>query len=313
VCGLYQKHFPRIPGALPIGNPREPVSWAHVKSHGAKLAAKYGITARWTGCACLGSFDRSHLLARRLSTAAHFYGASFGTEAGLIIDAENAANALYESLANGAAIVHDDPQNIFRAEQVHRALRPRLLVDPPVSSLAVFYPVESEMLQMPGFSWETLLDRCAKLRQGTDFDLCDADMIKDGYLAKKHDLFFLTTAHLREETARAIIEFGRRRRVWLYKDSNPAVLYRSTTLVELAAKRGLPIGDATKPGTSGLVRFAGWQEPMAHVVPDVFKIPDRGQPCYRTLHRQHESCYFPQRQTFEIITRSWLPGGAYES
>lgn len=303
VCALYQRHFPGVCGALPVGNVREPASWAHVKSHGAKLAAKYGITTRWTGCAHMKSFDRSHLLARRLASAAHFYGSPFGTEAALILDAANAANALYESLANGASMVHDDPQNIFRALEVHASLRPRLLVDPPICTGAVFYPVETEMLQMPGFAWETLLGRCAKLRREMDYDVCDSDMIRDGYLAKQRDLFFLTEAYLREETAAAIVDFARQQgRVWLFKDSDPKILFQSTNLTEMAKKRGLMVGDVKNVGAVGLVRFTDWQEPfLPRKTPDAFKIPDRGQPCYRTMHRQHESCYFPQEQSFEIL------------
>jgi hypothetical protein len=236
-----------------------------------------------------------------LASAAHFYGASFGTEAALILDADNAANALYESLANGAAIVHDDPANIFRAEAVHRALRPELLVDPPVCATAVFYPVETEMLQMPGFAWTTLVERCAKLRQGTDFDVCDSDMIRDGYLATKQDLFLLTHSHLREETAGVIVDWATKRgRLWLYNDSDAEILYRSTTVVAMAAKRGISMVDAAKAGATGIVRFADWREPIGRMTSPAFKIPDGGQPCYRTLHMRHESCYFPQRQSFEI-------------
>jgi hypothetical protein len=306
VCGLYQRHFPGVCGALPVGNVREPVSWAHVKSHGAKLAAKYGITTRWTGCACMKSFDRSHLQARRLASAAHFYGSLFGTEAALILEADNAANALYESLANGASMIHDDPQNIFRAEQVHRTLRPRLLVDPPRCTAAVFYPVESEMLEIPGFEWRTLLARCAKLREGTDFDVCDSDMIRDGYLAGHRDLFLLTPAHVREETARALVAWAAKSgRVWLFKDADPAVLYRPTTLAGLARALGIPIHDASKVGPSGLVRFHDWAAAVRHVLPqNRFTIPDGGRPCYRTLHREHESCYFPSEQRFELRRRT---------
>lgn len=294
VCTLYRRHFPGLPGALPIGCPREPTSWAMVKSHAARLAAKHGLTARWTGCAHLKSFDRSHLLARRLSSAAHFYGAPFGTEAALIIDSDNAANALYESLANAAAIVHDDPQNIFRTLAVHRALRPKLLVDPPVCSLAVFYPSETEMLQTANFAWDAFVDRSAALRRVTDYDICDSTMIADGYLAGKRDLLLLTKADVPEETARAMVEFAKRARVWLYGDADAAVLHGTTTLAEMAARAG----------AAGLVRFNDWHEPVAHAAPGEFRIPAGGQPCYRTRHQHHESCYFPERQTFEILERA---------
>lgn len=305
VCGLYRKHFPGLPGGLPVGFTAESIAYGQIKSRAAKLAAKYGLTARWTGSAHLGSFDRSHLPARRIASAAHFYGAPFGTEAALILDADNAANALYESLANGSSIIHDDPQNILRAAEVHAALRPKLITDPPVASVAVFYPVESEMLQMEGFSWAVLADRCAELRRVTDYDVCDTTMIAEGYLAKKRDLFFLTDAHLREETAKAIVEFAAGGgRVWLHDNAEVTVLYQSDTLTGLAAKRGVMMCDLKSVGTTGLYRFADVRLTGQHIVRDVFSIRDKGEPCYRTMHRRHESCYFPKEQRFEIQQRA---------
>jgi hypothetical protein len=304
VCGLYQRDFPGVAGALPIGFVGEGMAEGQVKSRSVKLAAKYGLTSRWTGCAQLGSFDRSHLPARRIASAAQFYGSPFGTEAALILNADNAADALYESLANGSSMIHDDPQNIFRAAAVHKAMRPKLIVDPPVTSIAVFYPVESEMLQMPGFAWDTLDRRCAQLRRATDYDICDTEMIRDGYLATKSDLVFLTSAHLRDETAGAILAFAADRgRVWLYKDAEVAVLYRAATLVELAAGRGLSMADTDRVGTTGLYRFDDWRQIASHAARRAFAIPDRGEFCYHTLHRQHESCYFPEDQTFEVRVR----------
>ena len=208
VCRLYRKHFPGIPGGLPIGFVPEDIHIGQIKSRAAKLAAKYGLTSRWTGCAHLGSFDRSHLLARRISSAAHFYGSPFGTEAALIIAVHNAANALYESLANGALQIHDDPQNILRVADMQKALRPALLVDPPQTPVSVFYPVEDEMLQLSGFSWRSLVKRCAEFRRLMDYDVCDSFMVADGYLRAKTDLVFPVTTHLRVETGLAIAQFA---------------------------------------------------------------------------------------------------------
>ena len=301
VCGLYRTHFPGIPGGLPVGFVKESVQQGQIKSRAAKLAAKYGLTARWTGSANLGSFDRSHLPARRLASAAHFYGARYGTEAALIINAENAANALYESLANGSSMIHDDTQNIFRAAAVHAALRPKLLVDPPDTAIAVFYPVESEMLEMPGYNWTVFVNRSAEFRHVTDYDICDSTMIADGYLAKKRDLFFLTSAHLPQETAHAIAEFAARNgRVWLHEQAEVSVLHQPDTLTGLASKRGVTPRGLENVGPTGIYRFADVRQTASHVTQAVFRIPDNGEPCYRTMHQRHESCYFPKRQHFDI-------------
>jgi len=305
VCGLYKKHFPGVPGGLPIGFVQEDMMIGQIKSRAAKLAAKHGLTARWTGCAFLGSFDRSNLLARRLASAAHFYGAPFGTEAALIVDAENAANALYESLSNGAALIHDDPQNILRSVEVQQAMRPTMVVDPPVTPIAVFYPVESNMLQLDAFDWKELVDRCAEFRRLTDYDVCDATMIADGYLARKRDLFFAMNTHIREDTAEAVVAFAATGgRVWLYKNASVAVLHATTTLAELAAKRGLTVRDVDAIDATGLYRCTDWRQTLPHIASGTFTIPDEGQECYRTLHQHHESCYFPKKQRFEIRKRA---------
>lgn len=304
VCGLYKKHFPGIPGALPLGFVQEQISVGQIKSRAAKLAAKHGLTSRWTGCAVLGTFGRSNLLARRIASAAHFYRSPFGTEAALTLEAGNAANGLYESFANGASLIHDDPENIFRAIEVHKNLRSTLIVDPPKTSTVVFYPVEDNLLQIDGFSWETLINRCAELRRVTDYDVCDSYMIRDGYLKGKRDLFLLVNSHLREDTARAAVEFAATSgRIWFFGDSQVAILHQPTTLDEMAAKRGLKVLGPDQVEPTGMYRFTDWRETVPHVVRDVFRIPDDGQEHYRAMHWSHESCYFPSKQRFEIRER----------
>ncbi len=300
-CGLYKKHFPGIDGALPLGFVGERIETGQIKSLAAKLAAKHGVTARWTGCAHLQSFDRSHLPARRIASSAHFYGAPFGTEAALTINADNAANALYESQANGASLVHDDPQNMFRALAVHERLRPKLLVDPPDTSVAVFYPVEDELLSIDGFSWKLLLRRCADFRRLTDYDVCDSFMIADGYLKTKRDLIIPVSSHLREETACAVAAFAAKNgRVWLYEDTELTILLNPLTFEKIAARYGLTEHDTERAESTGLYRFTDWQQTIPYIVPTEFKIPSGGTSCIRTMHKRHESCYYPERQDFEI-------------
>jgi len=233
-CGLYAKHFPGIKGGLPMGFVQEQMFSCQIKSLAAKMAAKHGLTARWTGTTHLGSFDRSHLLARRIATAAHFYGAPYGTEASLILEANVAANGLYESLANGTSLIHDDPQNIFRAAEVHQRLRPQLIVDPPETSVALFYPFEDQILEIDSLAWETLVDRCAACRRILDYDVCDSYLIADGFLKTKRDLIFVGPCTMREMTARAVVDFARTGgRVWLYGDADIKIMYTENTLTGL--------------------------------------------------------------------------------
>jgi hypothetical protein len=162
------------------------------------------------------------------------------------------------------------------------------------------------MLQIADFSWATFAGRCAEFRHVTDYDVCDSTMIADSYLAKKRDLFFLTNAHLRQETARSIVEFAvSGGRVWIHDKAEVTVLHQSDSLTGLAAKRGVTTtGDLKSVGTTGLYRFADVQLTASHLVQAAFAIRADGEPCYRTMHRRHESCYFPRKQRFEIQRRA---------
>ena len=305
VCRVYQKYFPHTPSNLAIGALDEPAYVGQIKSRAVKIGAKYKRTARFTG---LGGhpFGRGNLYSRRVASAAHFYGTAFGTEAALFVPREHAASNLYEGLANGASQVHDDPQNIFRAAEVHRDLRPKLLVDPPVTPVAVLYPLESEMLKTPGFSWGEFVACCAEFRRVIDYDVCDSHMIADGYLAGKRDLVIPVTSYLPEQTVKAIVQLAADRgRVWLYGDTVVKTLHSPSTLETLAAQRKLAIRDLKQVGQVGLYHFHDWQETVPHLIQDAsqFQIADNSKPCYRTLHQHHESCFFPDEERLELRTR----------
>jgi len=129
---------------------------------------------------------------------------------------ENAANGLYEALANGAVIIHDDPQNIFRAEEVHQKLRPAMFVSPPVCRAAVLYPLADELYSINDFRLDNFIERAAELRHQCDYDICDQHMIADGYLQKIDDLLVLVPTAIDEMALSLIREFLRRGgRLWL--------------------------------------------------------------------------------------------------
>jgi hypothetical protein len=196
VYGLIRRHFPRLRAAVPIGHCAEAPN-GQSKSLCVKAMATLDrqFTVRWTGMAVLGEFSRSNVLACRVSSIARFYGVEFGEEAALIIDAGNAAAALYEGLANGMSMLHNDIGNIRRAGTVSTELFDRMVVDPPVNTVALFYPAEQEMLEafeeQPCAFIDHYIARAAELRHRTDYDICDALMIADGCLAGKAELVFV--------------------------------------------------------------------------------------------------------------------------
>ena len=234
-CGVICSHFKEIDIAVPVGFVDESLPVGQIKSLAVKAAAEFDMIIRWTGMAHLGSFEKSNVLARRFSSAAHFYNTEFATEAALILSEDNAANGLYESLANGASIIHDDPQNIFRAFDVHKKLRPKIIIDPPITSVAVFYPVETELLEgqilersfpekLTDFT-ATFVSRASEFRRVADYDICDSYMIKDGFLRGKTDIFFVINCSIPEDVVLLLIDFAKTcGRVWIYSDVEPILL-----------------------------------------------------------------------------------------
>ena len=204
VCAIFRKHFPHTRAALPIGCKEEMLTNAQIKSWSAKIAAKYHITARWTGWCLHNTFDASHTSTRRVSTAAQFYGADFGLETPLYLGEETAPHALFEVLSNNAVIIHNDPGNIFRAFDVYQSMRDYTQAVPFQCDKAVFYPVEGEMLDKID-SYEAYKQECAKLRRFCDFEVADTLMLKDGY---RKELIFLPNVPILAETAELVQKIG---------------------------------------------------------------------------------------------------------
>lgn len=204
VCAIVRKHFPTTRLALPIGCVGEKLHYGQIKSRSAQIAAKYNITARWTGWCLDGVYEWSHIGTRRVSTAAKFYGADFGLETPLHLGEDTAPHALFEVLSNNTTIIHNDPGNIFRAYDVYKPLRNYSTAIPFECDKAVFYPLEGEQLDKINFYDEYRLD-CAELRRHCDYEVADFLMLKDGYTK---DLIFTPNAPILRETAELIKKIG---------------------------------------------------------------------------------------------------------
>lgn len=228
-----RRHFPRHEIAVPLGFPFEKLWVGQIKSQAVKISAKHRLVARWTGMAWLKSFERTNVLARRFASAAHFYGTEFATEAASTLTPDNAANGLYEALANGATLIHDDPGNMFGAEEVHRKLRPMLRGGPPVCRAAVLYPLCDELYEIDDFQLDPFIDRAASLRRQCDYDICDHHMMIDGYLKRLDDLLVLVPTVIDLAALPMIQEFlDRGGRVWLCGNATLRTLDASAQLQE---------------------------------------------------------------------------------
>lgn len=229
VCALAEKHFPGLRKGLPIGFVDEPLEVGQWKSEIVRTAAAFGMTARWTGMGFLKDFARSDVPAKRISCAARFYGTSFGTEAALVLERENAGNAAYECIANQSVLIHNDPGNVLRGGELWQELIRHMRLSPPIQTTGVYWPVEGEMLSLldpgeetqkfddddgvcgsgeePPSAVNALILRCAALRRRMDYAIFDTPMVEHGFLAGLERVLFLISCPVPETVCRAIEEF----------------------------------------------------------------------------------------------------------
>ena len=251
VCAIVRKYFPHTRAALPIGQRREPLEFGQVKSVVAKIAAKYNMSVRWTSVADFGcNFAYSNICSRRLSSAAKFYGAGYGVEASLYLDKNTAPAVIYETLANNAEILHNDPGNIIRAGDIYEKFRSMDEPEGFVCDLAVFYPLEAELcarynkaeyeyrsskLENPSYDDLDILQcemsdiinmneyygHLAKLRRYTDYDIIDSVMIEDGVLNLYDKIFLPAGCILTKRTVELLTGYSNNGGTVFYERKNP--------------------------------------------------------------------------------------------
>ncbi len=259
-----RKYFPDIEGGIAMGAPYEPLEVGQVKSRAAKLAAKYDLTPRWTAAALFHKdVARSNLQARRISSAARFYGKRFGTEAAL--EMHDTVPAICELAANGATMFHNDPGNFEFSRECYAELLPQIPSGLPICTpVAVFYPVEGEFCRcldgetdlepqnennfaetqqtLPRERIDTFLDACVELREKCDFEVIDSWMIADGVLEQFKILVLPCALPVPEATARRIGNWVKQGgTLMVHRDRQPRILENSMPLSTFASLDGFSL------------------------------------------------------------------------
>ncbi len=224
-CKIIRKHFPNVEGSLPIGCVAEELELGNIKSEAARIAAENGLLARWTGWAHLGDYARSNVLCRRVASAATFYGTRFGVEAALLLERDNAWNAIYEAVSNNAVQVHNDPGNIVRAEGVFEELERFTCAEERKTDWVVFYPVEAEMVGL--MHHKVFLDQFADLRSRIDYELADSYMIRNGCLNDFNHLVLPDNCYLPSDTIQILQKWSENLNHTLYAGTKPKRLETS--------------------------------------------------------------------------------------
>jgi hypothetical protein len=181
VCTVARRAFPRTPLVMPVGTRGEPLATGQDKWQIAQVAARHGMTCRWTGCGNYEDFAATNVDARRISSACRLLGCEFGTESALYISAENGFNCIYEQISNGVTLVHDDPGNFARNRGKliqHRALYQG---HQPRTRIACFYSKLQQYFN-DGYVDKFYAEQCVRLRARCDFEILDEDMIAHCHL-----------------------------------------------------------------------------------------------------------------------------------
>lgn len=201
------RHFPDVPIYLCTGGDG-------TSHHGSdfslqcKLAARHGGGVRITneGSDYLFNF----IITRLVSSASRYYGAFFGFEPASAVDENGIVARIYNAAASGARQLHDYAHNFFAAEGLREAVARRFEANAdylrekrPRVRVAVLLPLSDFTCQEVGFSVR-MVDSARWLRDITDFDFVDENMICDGALERYRYLIVLDGKMLERETLEAI-------------------------------------------------------------------------------------------------------------
>ena len=217
VFAVVRRHFPNARYGVPIGHLSDFTAGQNrPRVIKAMCRVSHDFTARWTGMAHLGEFGKSNVMANRVSSATRFYGCRFGEEAASYLSGENAANAVYEAMANGSTMMHNDYGNILRSGKANIDRAKRSYVGEPKTDVALLWPDIDERLDAvahpdgSGRSIAEFVPKAAELRRRTNYEICDTGMILDGFLERRGIATLAAVTPIPPETEAALAGFRAR-------------------------------------------------------------------------------------------------------
>lgn len=237
-CAVARKHFPNTRMGAPIGCKSDCLCLGQTKSIVSKLCAKYNILSRCTTLSDFADYAHSNVVTRRIATASQFYGAEYGVESPLIQDEKRAHTAVYQIISSNTVVVHDDPGNIYRAKDVFFKYRNLPGAMPFYCDYAAYFSVESEKCSHPcgntdfaavnsdtDFYPQGQFDELALLRECTDFDIIDYQLIEDGFLKNNPKVVLVRDIEIEAAVAEKIAEYSKSGgTVYYVKDNPPKIL-----------------------------------------------------------------------------------------
>ncbi|MGI6713594.1 MAG: hypothetical protein ACOX3K_00820 [Bacilli bacterium] len=244
VMTIANNSFRNIHIGLPLGFADQPLEIGQIKSQIIKAASKHQILVRWTGLGFLSNYAKSNVLAKVVSSPAHFYHTALGCEAALKLNLDSLLDVMYEAISNGAEMIHNDPKNIDIPHEKWKKIIANYKISKPINNIGVFYPTEAEMLKLLDVGKKTLfpfeseqfkksktineaffdsfsnddysysdvnnnpldvyITRVAALRQSFDYCVVDSQLISDGALDKLEYLIIPISCYLKNKTQNSI-------------------------------------------------------------------------------------------------------------
>lgn len=195
---LARKFFPEIPIAVKVGHGSERYLYGSDYTVIPKMAAKKKFI-----CSYPGAID--YFPCKRIATACHFYGAATCTEPPGGVDATKEVERLFFDVCLGADEHFNYPGNFLGHPEVIRKYAPLLTGENPVCPLAVFFPTTTHRLRPKEGFPHRLLVCCSPLRDLTDYDIVDEQMIRDGALAN-HEILLCPEVDVIEQDTVPFIE-----------------------------------------------------------------------------------------------------------
>ena len=207
---IANKYFDKdIPIYLCTGGNMEPTHGSDFSLQ-CKVAAKHNGGVRITNEG--SEYKWNNCQVRLVDTAARFYGAKFGHEPATNVSASGLVARIYGSVSSGAEHHHEYARNVFsgsdRIEAHKKNIKFMEYYSDPVVPVAIFYPSTALTLDFPKY-WSSFTNFTATLRDISDHDYLDENLIRDGALEKYKVLIIKSGDIIEPKDANIIAEWAK--------------------------------------------------------------------------------------------------------
>ena len=200
---VIRKHFPATPIQIKLGYGGEDVRFGLDNSGVVRMAARNCVIVRSTHGKLPPFFYK------RFSTPARFYGAKLLTEPPSSVNRNEEVSRIFNDASNLSTAYFDYPKNILGAADVFESYLSLIQGERALIRVAFFFPTSDHRLRPEQRLPLRLYEQAGALRDITDYDLVDENLVRDGAL-KNHRLLVMFEGNwLEQETLDAITRWVR--------------------------------------------------------------------------------------------------------